>query len=253
MNLLDLPQDVLIPIVELLTQQDALQLASVSRLAHTLAMPRVLFHVDLGGARSLGVTYQKPQAERCLPKMASLASLILENPAADYAHDIRSLVLTWDTIDPLPQFAQGYVAHVPTFARALGHAINLRKLEIHKAESVMKFSSAMADALASYDGLQYIRLQDVAERAMSLLARTRSRLREVVLDNVHSSFEFDLLRSHAETLEVLRMTTFAVERPPSIGDIWRRVHTLQFIRYNGSRFPLTSLPRAFPPANTGRL
>ncbi|RPD65310.1 hypothetical protein L227DRAFT_207953 [Lentinus tigrinus ALCF2SS1-6] len=238
MNVLELPQDVLLPIVEFLTQHDAAQLARASWAAHALAMQRVLSVVELGTAR--------PRKELAghLPHVVSFTSLVLRTPNV-YAHHIKSLTLHSDAIDP---WSKGDVAYVPLLVEVLGHASNLRKLDLYQAESLFDICPALFDVIASHDRIQALELRHFGKKALSLLARMKSGLQEIALEDFADySFDFACLRSHMATLKVFRIKRAVTILPPCDSDIWDQVHTLDLhTSYDYTPEVVTSLPRAFP-------
>ncbi|RDX46638.1 hypothetical protein OH76DRAFT_824677 [Lentinus brumalis] len=244
MDLLQLPQDIWVLILDLLTQADALQLARVNRAAHCVAMPRVLYQVELRWERA--ATREHPRPQRSGAQVVSFASLIMGNPDA-YAHHVKSLIIHWS-----PNFHLGehYLASKES-VKALRHVSSVRQLTLTEAEFDCGFSSEVVDVMASQDRLQCIRLEQFDKIAISLLERTVSRLREVVLvsdmGRGDGLFDFDYLRPHAETLEVFRMFAYRFECPLSDGDTWTRVHTLE-IQVADLDFPslVITLAHAFP-------
>ncbi|RDX46635.1 hypothetical protein OH76DRAFT_1485330 [Lentinus brumalis] len=240
-SLLTLPHDVLVPVLQLLTQHDAVQLARVSRTAHTLAMPRVLSHVELGWERGTRIN---AVARGRSPQVASFTSLILRNPD-DYAHHIKALTLHWNAVVHIPRVSEGNLAHLPSLVEVLRLSSNLRKLDIDMAESLLALSPELADVVAGHVRLQELKMESVGDKALSLLARMEAGLREVVLQEVRGVFVFDCLRPHIGTLEVLRLKDFNEVTPPRDGDSWSCVHTLELHGYNAHP-PVTSLPLAFP-------
>ncbi len=226
MDLLQLPQDIWVLILDLLTQADALQLARVNRAAHCVAMPRVLYQVELRWERA--ATREHPRPQRSGAQVLSFASLILGNPDA-YAHHVKSLTIHWS---PNFHLGENYLAH-EELVRALRHVSSVRQLTLTEAKSDCGFNSEVVDVMASQDRLQCIRLDRFDMNAMSLLERTVSRLREIILvadlGRGYGLFDFDYLRPHAETLEVFRAfaSTVSSKLPPTDGDIWTRLHTLE--------------------------
>ncbi|RPD65325.1 hypothetical protein L226DRAFT_245405 [Lentinus tigrinus ALCF2SS1-7] len=241
MNVLELPQDVLLPILELLSQHDTAQLARASWAAHALAMPRVLSNVELGTEPLAPPRKELPGR---LPQVVSFTSLVLRNPDV-YAHHIKSLALHMDAIDPR---SEGDVAYIPSLVEVIRHTSNLRKLVITRTESLLELSSTLFDVIASHDGLRALKLGYFGKKALSLLARMKSGLHEIALEyfNDHS-FDFACLRSYMATLKVFRIKGVVIICAPCDSDVWGHVHTLDLhTSYDYTPEVVTSLPRAFP-------
>ncbi|RPD65314.1 hypothetical protein L226DRAFT_557913 [Lentinus tigrinus ALCF2SS1-7] len=234
MNLLALRRDVLLPILELLTQRDATQLARVNRAAHNLAMPSVLSRVSLGQRDD--AAYWNPNA--AIQRVTSFTSLVLKD-ADVCGHHIKSLTLHCVI------FSQRGLEHLPLLEEAMRCLTNLRELAIARTGTTLKHFPALVEVVAGYEKLEYLKLQDVDAHTTPLLARMTSRPREIFLEDVDHPFVFDCLRPHSGTLEVFRLVSSRGALPPPNGDAWDRVHTLELSNWRVYP-PVASLSHAFP-------
>lgn len=163
MPLLSLTQDVLSPVLTLLSTSDALALARVSRAAHTLALPRILAHVTLGGAFHRPAHKPSPNAE-----LRAFCAILHAHP--ERIALVRTLELRRDAVRRDRTYDTDADA-VRLLASVLARASGLQCVTLWGFAQLVDACPAIVDALACCDRIQTVILGgdvpplDVLQRA----------------------------------------------------------------------------------------